>query len=228
MKKIISLTLILFCVNAAFSQKAVDRKHRLFTHVTERYQAVIGDKKEIRQGKYEATYKDIVIAQGQYIDDKKSGIWHFYDKEGNRVEDFDYDNHKLLNESVEDTTSNFRYRVEAELKPGDVATKPIKVGGRYFGYISYLKLCQFPVDVVVGNSFHRVQLELLISPLGRVAQYKAHIYIDKQDIVSFINTDNLSEEDKTFIPATLNGQPITSTIIIQCYTSGYNEIDMMN
>ena len=226
MKKIVSLALILFCTTAVFSQKVVDRKHRLFTHVTERYHAVIGDKREIRQGKYEARYQDNILAQGQYTDNKKTGIWHFYDREGNRTEDFDYDNNKLLNESVEDTTSNFRYILDADLKTGDKVTKAVKIGGRYFGYIPYLRLCQFPVDA--SNGFHRVELELLISPLGRISQYKAHIYIDGKDIVSFINTDNLSDEDKSFIPATLNGQAVTSTIVIQCYTSGYNEIDMMN
>ena len=230
MKKIISLTLILLTATLAFSQKIVDRRRKLTSRVTERYHAIIGDKKEIREGTYTATYtyKEIVIAQGQYKDDKKTGIWHFFNRDGSPTEDFDYDNNRLIDESTEDTTSNFRYRLEIELKPTDKATKPIKIGGRYFGYIPYLQLCRFPVDVSAGNSFHRVQLELLISPLGRIAQYKAHIYVNGDDIVSYIDTDKLREEDKSFIPATLNGTPITSTIIIQCYTAGYDETDMMN
>lgn len=228
MKKIISLILIIVTASLAYSQNTVERKRRLTNNVTEHYHAIIGDKKEIREGDYNATYKNLLIAKGQYKDDKKAGIWHFFDREGNAVENFDYDKNALLDESAEDTTSNFRYRIEAELLPTDKATKPIKPGGRYYGYIPYLRLCQFPVDANSANGFHRIQLELLISPLGRIAEYKAHIYIDKQDIVSVIKTDNLREEDKQFIPATLNGTPVACTIFIQCYTAGFNETDMLD
>src|ERR1700761_3636203 len=76
MKKFISLTLILLTTTLAFSQKIVDRKRRLTSHVIERYHAIIGDKKEVKEGEYKASYKDALIAQGQYKDDKRVGIWH--------------------------------------------------------------------------------------------------------------------------------------------------------
>ena len=228
MKKILFFILSLFYLNTCLSQQVVDRKKNLTAFVTERYHTVIETNKEVKQGLYQALYNNkIAIASGMYTNDKRTGIWLFYSKKGVLIEKYAYDTNTLLYEGIEDTTSNMRYFVDTKINDTDHITKPIKIGGRYYAYIPYLKLFKLPADISNAvQAGYLATLELLISPGGRLADYKIHLKINGDDELFHPNTDLLKEEDKQFIPATLNNQPVSCRIFIQCYVNYYDEIDM--
>ena len=214
-------------MNTCFSQQ-ITRKNKLTSSVLERYQSFIGTNKEVRQGLYQALYNKTPVASGMYTDDKRTGMWHFYSKAGTLVENYNYDTNTLTYEAVEDTTSALRYFVDAPLNPGDRVTKPIKIGGRYFAYIPYLKLFKLPSDMPnTGREGYTITLELLISPLGRLADFRIHVRLGKDEDIMHANTDLLlKDEDKQFIPATLNNQPVACRIMIHCYLNPSDQIDM--
>lgn len=228
MKNIVFFVVTLLYFNTCFSQDVVNRKKNLTAFVTEKYQTVIGAKNEVKQGIYQALYNKIPIATGQFTNNKKTGIWHFYSRYGQLLENYDYGTDSLLFEAREDTTSALRYFMDAKLTPTDRVTKPIRRGGRYYGYVPYLKQFKLPANIASDRDGYFAVLELLVSPGGRLADYKIHLKLGGGDEqIIHIDIGVLNEEDKKFIPATLNKQPVTSRIFIQCYVNNYDEIDML-
>ncbi|MGF7038894.1 hypothetical protein [Mucilaginibacter lappiensis] len=218
MKSITLLFVALFYINTGFAQETIIRKHRLTDSVMEKISVLKSDK-STRQGLYQAvSSKNIAVASGQFNNDKKTGIWHFFDLQGRQLQNYDYTNKKLLFEAVEDTTSNLRYFVDKVLTDSDRTTKPVKAGGRYFGYIPYLKLFKLPAYLMDINRYLSVAVvELLVSPGGRLADFKVHIYSGANyEKVFNMSTDMPNDEDKVFIPATVNGEPIGCRIMIKC------------
>ncbi|MDN5285881.1 MAG: hypothetical protein JWR38_2155 [Mucilaginibacter sp.] len=224
---ILTLIVFFYLLNTGFAQETMIRSHRLTDQVTEKISVLKSDK-STRQGLYQAVYlKNIAIASGQFDKDKKIGVWHFYDTKGHLLQNFDYTQKTLLYEAVEDTTSNLRYFVDKLLTDTDRTTKPVKAGGRYFGYLSYLKLFKLPPYLQNINRLVSVAvMELLISPGGRLADFKVHIYSGNYEKSFNINIDTINEEDKLFIPATVNGDPIGCRIMIKCLINNDDGIDM--
>ena len=218
--KIIPLFIaLLFYLNTGIAQETVVRKHRLTHEITERISVLKSDK-STRQGLYQAvTEKDLAVASGNFDHDKKVGVWHFYDPQGHLLQNYDYTKKTLLFEAVEDTSSSLRYFVDKELTDSDRTTKPIKAGGRYFGYLPYLKVFKLPSDLMgISRYASYAVIELLVSPGGRLADFKVHLFSGLNYHKVFkMGTDMPNEEDKIFTPATLNGEPIGCRIMMRCY-----------
>ena len=231
MKTALPFLLILISISNGFAQDIIKRTRKITPDVTEKYIAVIGTDREIKQGLYQAFYnKKFPIASDKYIDDKRTGTWQFFDKRGQPIQRYNYDTNTLQLETREDENSNMSYDFDAVVKDTDRLTKPIKPGGRYYGYLPYLKCFVLPRDMREEDlSIYYVTLELLISPGGRLAEFKIHIktpWDDDFDRVANVNPNRLFDDDKKFIPATLNGDPISSRIMINCYITNNHTIDM--
>ncbi len=231
MKKLLFIIFTLICANHCPAQDVVERKNKLTDFVSEKYQTIIQPNKQVKQGVYHAFYdKKIVLASGSYANDKRTGIWHFFDPQGKLLENYNYDTNNLLYEAPETTSSNIRYSIDNKITITDIITKPVRPGGRYFGYVPYLKAFKLPYDLQNTNrEQYDVVLELLVSPMGRLADYKIHIrYVNNETDLIMINIDPhlISEEDKVFIPATWNSQPIASTILVKCFITRFDSIDI--
>ncbi len=232
MKKLLLIILAIICFGDCFAQKIIDRKNKLTNNVTERFETVIETNKQVKHGVYHAFFdKKTVLASGKYVNDKKVGIWHYFDRDGTLMQNYDYDNNKLLYEAPEGSPSPLSYNIDYYIKDKDVATQPIRPGGRYFGYVPYLRLFKVPLSMI-NEDLDRsvVTFDLLISPMGRLADIVVHISrkgtgIDQ--IVYNIDTDLLNSDDKTFIPATFNNNPVASQIHVLCTMNESGEIDIM-
>jgi hypothetical protein len=217
-----SITLTTNC----FAQEIVEKKAKLTDNVSQIYK-VLASNKYTKQGLYQALFKKkTVVATGMFENDKKTGVWRFYDQKGQAMQIYDYTKKQLLFEAREDTSSSLRYFVDKKLDSTSTVTKPLKVGGRYYGYLPYLNLFTVPKDLRdVNYDLFSAVVELLISPYGRLADYKVHL-----SAVNFKRTINMNinlpnEEDMVFIPATLNGEPISSRVVIQCYVTNSGHLD---
>jgi len=219
MKKILPFIFILFLITTCFAQDTIQKSNRLTDKLIEKFY-VIKDNQQIKQGPYIALYKrKIPIAIGHFTKGKKSGLWYFYNINRALFQVYNYDKDSLRYEAREDINSNFRYLVDKELTNTDRVTKPIKAGGRYYGYLPYLGLYQTPFDpYYYGTSGCGAIIELLISPLGRLASYKVRVVSGELEFDQTVSMDVslFKEEDRKFIPATYNGEPILSRIIISC------------
>ena len=216
----------MFC--AVCAQKVVNRKNRLTADVIEKYQSVIESNKEVRQGHYQAFYKKTnLIANGNYTNNQRTGIWTFYNYDGIANEKFDFDHDMLLDEAVEDSTSNFRYVFDGDIKKTDRMTKPVKIGGRYYGYVPFLKTFKLPEDLAgIRRPDYTVILEILVSPGGNLADFKMHLNSQYFQRLIPVDVDIMPEDARHFLPATQNGHPIASRIFISCYVNDVDDLEM--
>jgi hypothetical protein len=230
LRKAILPIIIIFCVCNCYAQDTVKQRNRLTASVVETFFVLKSDK-QTKQGLYQAVYKhNIPLASGKYVNNKRVGVWHFYDLNGSLVENFDYDRNALLYEKPDDilTETRIQYSFDADsIKNSDRLTKPIKPGGRCFGYIPYLKVFKLSDDYLGTDPrlFIGV-LELLISPGGRLADFKIHIKSEDSERITTFSTELIAPEDKVFVPATVNSAPIISRIFVRCRLNDDGELDL--
>jgi hypothetical protein len=232
LKKLLLFIAFIICLGDCFAQKIVKRKNKLTNTVTERFETVIEATKQVKNGLYQAFFmKNTALASGKYVNDKKVGTWHYFDRDGKLVQNYNYDTNTLLYEEPEDSRSPLRYNIDYVIKDKDEATRPVKPGGRYFGYVPYLRAFTLPPGMGYEQLDRNVvTFDLLISPMGRLADIVVHISrkgTGVDQVVYNINTDLFTIDDKTFIPATFNKSPVASQIHVLCSMNESGEIDMM-
>lgn len=229
MKKTILFIIMPFFVSCAIAQDSVMRKNRLTQTVTEHF-FVLKSNKDIKQGLYQALCKrKIALASGDYENNKRVGLWHFYDKYGRLVQNFDYDRKSISWEKRDDTLTamHIRYAFDTIIKDSDRVTKPLKAGGIYYGYLPYLELFKLSDDYA-GTDFSQFSavLEILVSPGGRLADFKVHIQSAIDERVTTFSTDLIDEDDREFVPATINNKPVISRIFVKCRITDEGELDI--
>ena len=151
---------------ACFAQDSTRVRNRLTETITERY-FLKDTGKQVKTGIYLALYKrDIALASGKYVNNKRAGTWHFYDKSGTAVENFDYDNNTLLYEKPDDSVSQeqIRYAFDDTIGAKDHITKPIRPGGRYYGYLPYLQVYK------LSDDFNNTDFSLFTSRIGNISE----------------------------------------------------------
>ncbi|BAU55139.1 hypothetical protein [Mucilaginibacter gotjawali] len=220
---------ILF-VTTCFAQDlpdTIERKNKLSDSLTEKFY-VLKNNPEIRQGPYIALLdRKKPVARGNYKNGKKSGLWQFYDSEGRLNEKYNYDLQKLTYEAPLEA-GNFSFLFDDSLKVGDRLTRPLRIGGVYYGFIPYLSLFRVPFDPYdINMEAFEAYLELLISPMGRLAQYRVRIAsaLYQYDRIFTMDVKLFSDEDRGFIPATKNGENVMSRILIKCYVTPSGTLD---
>lgn len=228
MNKLSLIVIALLCAGNSFAQKIVERKNKLTGMVQERFQTVIETDKQVKQGQYRALYDGkTVVAMGGYAQDKKKGIWRFYGTDQKVIQVYDFDKNVLIHEEPESPNSPFTYVVDRDLRDSDKTTKPVRVGGRYFGYVPYLRLFRVPKGLeIFDRDGVKVVLEILVSPMGRLADLKIHMYFDGEETIQHVGTEPFAEEDKIFIPATINKEQVASRIFVNCYINEKGEADI--
>ena len=141
---------------------------------------------------------------------------------------YDHDNNKLLFEASEANPSNFHYFMDVDVRNQDKPQQPIKIGGRYFGYLPYLKLIR-RIHALRGmdETGCNAVLTILVSPLGRMADCSVQLFCNSANPIYYtVDAADLPEIDKTFIPGAFNGQKIATRITILCRTDKNSEVNI--
>ena len=231
MKFCLFLFLGVFYMLVCFGQDTVNHKNWLTSLVLERYKTLKPDE-NIRVGPYKAYFRrKTLIADGRYDRGIKVGVWNFYNEQGKLNQRFDFDKTEYIYEAALDSNTDIQFSFDAEIKPGDRVTRPLKIGGMYYGLIPYINIFHLPfkVDEYSIDNFHAV-IELLISPHGRLADYKVRVQSATYRYDQTFNFDvNLfGEEDKQFSPATVNRQPVLVRVFIRCAINADGSLDFFN
>jgi hypothetical protein len=209
------------------AQDTILRRNRLSDSVIEKFY-VLKSNPEIRQGPYHALFRrETPLAIGHYKNGKKAGIWQFFNSKGRLVEKYNYNIENFTFEAPLSPSDDLNFLFDDSLKTTDVLTRPLKIGGSYYGFLPYLTF-KLPFDTFeINTNTFLAYVELVVSPLGRLADYKVHILSDSYQYYKDFSFDVhlFSEEDQTFAPATLNGKPILSRIIIKCYVNYLGGLD---
>ena len=222
--------LILFLLFAitCFAQDTVEKKNWLTNSVLERYKVLKTDP-QTKVGAYKALYKRrTLVADGIYTKGYKTGVWKFYNEDGKLMEKFDYDKGEFVFEAPLDTGTDLQFKFDADIDTGDRVTRPLKVGGIYYGFIPFINVFKLPFDTYdINMDYFDAVVELLVSPGGRLADYKVHILSKAYQYNQTINLSLalFSEEDKQFVPATLNRKPVLARVFIHCSVNNDGSID---
>ncbi|RKR83647.1 hypothetical protein BDD43_3859 [Mucilaginibacter gracilis] len=233
-------SVLLFCLLSTtlsvYAQETIELSNNYSPDIIQKYHA-FKDNRDIKHGAYQAFYKKkTVVASGLYTQGKRTGVWHFYDIKGNITQHYNYDKNQLLYVTDEDPTGNFtKYEFIPKPAATDSVTFPIKIGGLLYGYQPYLKM--FRVDEV--NLYNPASvyavLEILVTPFGQLAECKlmvktkvmVNFQIQETNVATYLlNNDLLSPEDKQFLPASVNRQPVSSTIYIYCNVQSNGRISI--
>ena len=208
-----------FCVANSAAQDTLARRERLSDTVTAHYH-VLSTAPDVKIGLYTVfLHRRWLIARGNYNNGKKVGVWQFFDTMGRLNEKYNYDKKIFTYEAPLYSSRDFSFLFDDSIKMSDKLTRPLKVGGIYYGFLPYLNIFTVPFDTEdISTSFFNVYIELLISPMGRLADYKIRVVSDDYNYDEIFNIDVhlFSDEDRTFTPATLNGTPVMSRILIRC------------
>jgi hypothetical protein len=228
-KNLLTLLICFLCANACLAQQVEERKNVIIDDIIERYQATIDSNGvETKVGAYTAFRGKKIIASGQYKNGKRTGTWYYYDHDGKLLQQYDHDNNKLLFEAPEANPSNFRYLMDETITYDNEATQPIKIGGRYFGYLPYLTLIRH-IHALRGmdETGCKAVLTILVSPLGRLADCSVQLFCNGAYPVYYtVDADALPEIDKRFIPGVFNGHNIATRITILCKTDKNSEVNI--
>jgi len=153
----------------------------------------------------------------------------FYDKYGRLVQNFNYEWNSIAWEIADDTltATHIRYDFDNKITDSDRVTKPMKAGGIYYGYIPYLKLFRLSDDYMGTDlSQFTAVLEILVSPGGRLADFKVHIKSQDDERITTFSTDLIDEDDRLFVPATINHKAVLSRIFVKCRITDEGELDI--
>jgi hypothetical protein len=222
-KNIFFLFISCYAVNC-FAQETAERKNRLSDSVIERFY-ILKSSPEVKDGPYKAIFRrKIVIASGNYTKGKKTGVWEFYDTDGKRSQTFNYDDNSFSYVARLDTNDDLRFLFDEKFKKDDTVTRPLKIGEPYYGYIPFVTIFRLPFDSYdVNTDTFEAEIELLISPMGRLAEYKVHLvsqYYQYDHTIS-LDVNLFSEEERSFMPATLNHKRILSRVFIKCFVTSH-------
>ncbi|PTQ97982.1 hypothetical protein C8P68_103141 [Mucilaginibacter yixingensis] len=198
-------------------------------NITARYR-VLKNKPDVKAGLYQlAGKKNNAIAFGVYNNNKRAGIWRFFDDQSKLMQVFDYNTDTLKYEAPEGESTTFNYVFDKKITRADLVTKPVRIGGRYYGYLPYLNLFEKPADLFdAPNSNIRVNIELLISPYGRLADFTYHVMIGSYARDLNVNINVMNDEDKTFIPGTINGEAVPTRIFIKCVVKDKHTLELIS
>ncbi|MBD1366459.1 hypothetical protein IDJ77_21780 [Mucilaginibacter sp. ZT4R22] len=232
LKNIILCIAGIFFTNSCLAQaQETTRKSRWLTDSVYEAYTVLKTDKNIKHGPYRALFlKKKPVAEGDYANNIKTGLWHFYNEKGEQLQTYNYTTKAFEFLAPADTTTYLHYVVDKKITPADKVTLPVKLGGTYYGYIPYLRLFDVPnkmyAMIQANKDYIEVLVELLVSPGGRLADYKISLNIDRRLLKAFNMNPNLPDPaDVIFTPATVNGEPVTSRILIKAYITDDNHLD---
>lgn len=225
MKSLLTVFYSLLFVVVCYAQETVLQTRKL-TKNTQEVVNVLKTNTDIKQGLYQVRYrKNIALVSGMYTNNKKTGIWHYFDYTGKLIQNYDYDRDKITYEAPDDDITGFKYLFDKKINNTDLVTKPIRIGGRYYGYLSYLNVFIKPDDAYgIENDNLTAFVELLISPGGHLADYNIHLVSYNYDRMLNVNLNLLSEDDKRFVPATINHEAVSSRIAFYCHVAGNGKL----
>lgn len=215
---VLAIFILALMCQVCFAQETIELSTYHSGGITEKYN-VLKSNRKIKQGLYQqVTRKNNALVSGAYDQNKRVGIWHFYDRDGKVNELYNYTTKKLLYEAPVDSTHDYiEYIFDRKITRTDTATKPIRIGGTWFGYLPYIKLFKIDSESPYTSAPIRAFLQMLVSPGGRLSECKLIVQLKSNNAIVdtyVLKNELLDEEDKEFVPATVNHQPVVATISV--------------
>lgn len=212
MKTLSTLLLSLTCF-WVFAQKS-DSTHThyriirggLIEHSTE-----LKSKPNIKNGVSEIKSGRMIFATGIYKDGERFGRWRFFKGVDSVEQVYNYTTKKL---EYNNTLANILYEIDS-IKPNDKVVYPAKIGG-FYSSLHYLTKKFSPSKTFRAYpGVHPVFLIFHIDENGKLTKYETQTGGGEFKKKEIIDLKALKPEDFEFVPAYLNGKPVSSRLIFK-------------
>jgi len=93
---------------------------------------VLKNNPNVKHGKYQYSEGKKVVERGQYDNDKRIGVWEFYDADGTVEQKYDYTSKKLVFNKEPNQFEDYKCKVIIDGNPTEIVpdTLPVFIGGR--------------------------------------------------------------------------------------------------
>ncbi len=154
---------------------------------------VLKKDRNVRQGDYTRFVNNKKVVTGQYVDNKKSGIWTFYDANNSVDLKYDYDNDSVLFVDIQNDTSGLDRPM-------------IYFGSIYEARYIVMTNLRYPIEALDNGKSGRILIDIFVDKKGEVYDYKVQesVYLPLDNealrVVKMI--------PQRWLPAIKNGEPI--------------------
>lgn len=206
MKKLFFTLFISTLFVNVYSQETMKKKTKNFEEkIVEVFYVDISEP-NIKQGEYlRKDLNDKIFCKGQYKNNFKSGIWYYYDYDGNIEFKYDYDLKKYIEEN------NALSKMEISDKY-DVPAILLMSSAELISKI--IQNLQYPIVAADKGISGRVFIDILVEKNGKILGYKikesVHELLDNEAL----RVVKLITKDIEIIPATKNGVNVDSELTI--------------
>ncbi|MDB5127431.1 hypothetical protein [Mucilaginibacter sp.] len=211
MKKITALALLLAPLAVMSQDKLVKKKVSL--NLTEQYH-VLNTDKDVRQGLYMVTDAEGgAVVRGKYENNKKTGTWMFYGPDNKLVQQYDYNNSKMLYTNQD---SGSYVKTEYSIPASDKAEvqTPVKIGGSTLAFLSFYNTKDIPPSIIKEKSDINITYTINVEPSGQIssvyADYESGFTKERRKVYVKPNSSGLLD----FIPAKVDGKEAKSTVML--------------
>ena len=154
----------------------------------ETYYVMKSDPK-IKHGSYQYSTKTKIIEKGQYDNDKKIGVWEFYDSDGLLEQKYDFSANQLLFNKSENQFTNCKIVING-LPTDRPEVSPIFIGGLSRYKRLMMNNLKYPPDAKTKGIEGREVILVSLSKTGEITGLKNHRGIDRsmdEEAIRLIN-----------------------------------------
>lgn len=210
MKKLL-LGLLCFIAFNTYAQDTV-KKSNSIGKFNEQFMVLKSDKK-IRQGSYQLIIDKKTVASGQYDKGQRVGVWNFYNDDVLQQQ-YDYSAKKLvMNKSIAAIHTEVENAAET-----DSVKEAVKIGG-FNGFKLLVASTDFE-QAISGSGNNKVSHALTIDENGEIKSWIATVKNDDGIKVVTQKIVDVPAEILAFLPATVNGKAVTSTVTFNADMKG--------
>lgn len=156
-----------------------------------------------------------VLATGIYRNGIKDSCWTYYNVLAQPIQRFDFNTHRLLYDRTDTATIvHSSFQLLGKTADSDKVHPPYKIGGANYGFYLFYDARDIPQEVKSASDGASINFVFYITDEGVLKEWKV-IYKGKQftDIVRRQSFHGLPPDAFEFMPAQVNGHPVSSLLI---------------
>lgn len=167
-----------------------------------------------KKGKMDSTWKEYTIfgdihlqAEGNYKNDKKTGLWTFYSKRSEVEQKYDFTKKKL----VYARPDGLKYRIingKDTTKPITPDRQPVFIGGT-MAFKSYIFThLSYPADALKKGIHGMVEVAFVVDKNGHIGKVWINKGVEKS--LNDVSINVIKQMPDTWLPAQWKGKPVSA------------------
>jgi hypothetical protein len=210
-----SLTLLLFVSLSAFSQPTVKPVKAKSRYLIEQYE-VLAANDTVRHGQYRRYFREdnVLLEEGQYADNKRTGVWTFYDGKGKPELVYDYSTKTVLANNRVGLDSMGIILLDGNMTGVLLTPPPIFLASQYQTSGILARESKIPLHLIrAGQSELSFRIAVTVSSAGATYRIMPS-YKDKNFVSDTKKLVDLAFNGVKWIPGQYDGKDVTAVFVL--------------